>query len=44
LPLLLSVHTDEHAYCAVCRGNVLWEWSWMREQVEMAFSNVLGRG
>jgi len=43
LPLLLNVHPDERAYCAICHGNVLWEWSWMREQVEMAFSNVLGR-
>ena len=41
LPLLSSVHAAEPKYCAVCKGNVLWEWSWMREQVEVAFSNAL---
>ncbi|MGH7395041.1 MAG: ParB/RepB/Spo0J family partition protein [Candidatus Methylomirabilales bacterium] len=41
LPLLLTVRTTEPSYCAVCKGNVLWEWSWMREQVEVAFSSAL---
>jgi len=41
LPLLSSVRTTESSYCAVCKGNVLWEWSWMREQVEVAFSSAL---
>lgn len=41
LPLLWSVPTTEPSYCAVCKGNVLWEWSWMREQVEVAFSSAL---
>ena len=42
LPLLSSLHTAETSYCAVCKGDVLWEWSWMRDQVEMAFSSALG--
>ena len=25
----------ETSYCAVCNGDVLWEWAWIREQVEM---------
>ncbi len=41
LPLLPTVTATECSYCAVCRGNVLWEWSWMREQVEVAFSSAL---
>lgn len=41
LPLLTTVRTTEPSYCAVCKGNVLWEWSWMREQVEVAFSSAL---
>ena len=41
LPLLSTVRTTEPSYCAVCKGNVLWEWSWMREQVEVAFSSAL---
>ena len=41
LPLLSTVTTTECSYCAVCKGNVLWEWSWMREQVEVAFSSAL---
>jgi hypothetical protein len=41
LPLLSPVAATECAYCAVCRGNVLWEWSWMREQIEVAFSSAL---
>jgi hypothetical protein len=41
LPLLSTVTATECSYCAVCRGNVLWEWSWMREQVEVAFSGAL---
>ncbi len=41
LPLLSSVPAAEPSYCAVCKGNVLWEWSWMREQVEVAFSSAL---
>jgi hypothetical protein len=41
LPLLPSVHTPESTYCAVCKGDVLWEWSWMRDQLEMAFSSAL---
>ena len=40
LPLLLTGPTTEPSYCAVCKGNVLWEWSWMREQVEVAFSSA----
>ena len=41
LPLLTTIRTTEPSYCAVCMGNVLWEWSWMREQVEVAFSSAL---
>jgi hypothetical protein len=41
LPLLSTIRTTEPSYCAVCEGNVLWEWSWMREQVEVAFSSAL---
>lgn len=41
LPLLLNIPAGEASYCAVCKGNVLWEWSWMREQVEVAFSSAL---
>jgi hypothetical protein len=41
LPLLSTIRTTEPSYCAVCKGNVLWEWSWMREQVEVAFSSAL---
>jgi hypothetical protein len=41
LPLLTTVRATEPSYCAVCQGNVLWEWSWMREQVEVAFSSAL---
>ena len=41
LPLLSTGPTSEPCYCAVCKGNVLWEWSWMREQVEVAFSSAL---
>jgi hypothetical protein len=41
LPLLSTGRTTEPSYCAVCKGNVLWEWSWMREQVEVAFSSAL---
>jgi len=41
LPLLSTIPEAEPSYCAVCRGNVLWEWSWMREQVEVAFSSAL---
>ena len=41
LPLLSTVTPTGCSYCAVCKGNVLWEWSWMREQVELAFSSAL---
>jgi hypothetical protein len=41
LPLLTTIRAIEPSYCAVCQGNVLWEWSWMREQVEVAFSSAL---
>jgi len=41
LPLLSNIRAAVPSYCAVCKGNVLWEWSWMREQVEMAFSSAL---
>jgi hypothetical protein len=41
LPLLSTSRAAEPSYCAVCKGNVLWEWSWMREQVEVAFSSAL---
>ena len=41
LPLLTTIRAVEPSYCAVCKGNVLWEWSWMREQVEVAFSSAL---
>jgi len=41
LPLLSTIRTGDPSYCAVCKGNVLWEWSWMREQVEVAFSSAL---
>lgn len=41
LPLLATVTAGQTSYCAVCKGNVLWEWSWMREQVEVAFSSAL---
>lgn len=40
LPLLANVR-GEASYCAVCGGDVLWEWSWMREQLEVAFSSAL---
>ena len=39
LPLLSAVKGIETSYCAVCNGDVLWEWSWIREQVEIAFSS-----
>ena len=39
LPLLSAVKGIETWYCAVCNGDVLWEWSWIREQVEIAFSS-----
>ena len=39
LPLLSAVKRIETSYCAVCNGDVLWEWSWIREQVEIAFSS-----
>jgi hypothetical protein len=42
LPLLPGLHAGETSYCAVCKGDVLWEWSWMRDQVEMAFGSALG--
>lgn len=42
LPLLLNVNTDQWSYCAVCTGDVLWEWWAMREQVERAFSAAPG--
>jgi len=41
LPLLSTSRAAQPSYCAVCKGNVLWEWSWMREQVEVAFSSAL---
>lgn len=41
LPLLSTVRPEEPSYCAVCKGDVLWEWAWMREQVEVAFSSAL---
>jgi hypothetical protein len=41
LPLLSNLEAGEPAYCAVCNANVLWEWSWIREQVELAFSSAL---
>jgi hypothetical protein len=41
LPVLSGVGVAAPTYCAVCKGNVLWEWSWMREQLEMAFSSAL---
>jgi hypothetical protein len=40
LPLLSAVKGIETWYCAVCNGDVLWEWSWIREQVEIAFSSA----
>jgi ParB-like nuclease family protein len=40
LPLLSAVKGLETSYCAVCHGDVLWEWSWIREQVEIAFSSA----
>jgi hypothetical protein len=40
LPLLSAVKGMETWYCAVCHGDVLWEWAWIREQVEIAFSNT----
>lgn len=39
LPLLSAVKRGETSYCATCNGDVLWEWSWIREQVEIAFSS-----
>jgi len=39
LPLLSAVKGIETWYCAVCHGDVLWEWSWIREQVEVAFGS-----
>lgn len=42
LPFLLNVNTDQWSYCAVCTGDVLWEWWAMREQVERAFSPAHG--
>jgi hypothetical protein len=41
LPLLSTLTATECSYCPVCKGNVLWEWSWMREQLEIAFSSAL---
>lgn len=38
LPLLSAVKGT--SYCAVCKGDVLWEWSWIREQIEIAFGSV----
>jgi len=38
LPLLSAVKGA--AYCAVCKGDVLWEWSWIREQIEIAFGSA----
>ncbi len=42
LPLLLDLNTDRWSYCAVCSGDVLWEWWSMREQIEGAFGGALG--
>ena len=39
--LLANLAPGEPSSCAVCKGDVLWEWAWMREQVEMAFSSAL---
>jgi hypothetical protein len=41
LPLLSTLSPTECSYCAVCKGNVLWEWSWIQEQLEIAFSSAL---
>jgi hypothetical protein len=40
LPLLSAVKGVETSYCAVCNGDVLWEWAWIREQIELAFAGV----
>ena len=40
LPLFSAVKGIETWYCAVCNGDVRWEWSWIREQVEIAFSST----
>ena len=40
LPLLSAVKGIETSYCAVCIGDVLWEWSWIREQVEIAVASA----
>ena len=40
LPLLLNLHSNQWSYCAVCTGDVLWQWWGMREQVERAFSGA----
>jgi hypothetical protein len=40
LPLLSAVKGNGTSYCAVCTGDVLWEWAWIREQVEIAFSSA----
>jgi ParB-like nuclease domain len=42
LPLLLDLNTDLWSYCAVCSGDVLWEWWSMREQIERALGGALG--
>jgi hypothetical protein len=39
LPVLSAVKDIATSYCAVCHGDVLWEWSWIREQVEIAFGS-----
>ncbi|HEY7651941.1 MAG TPA: ParB N-terminal domain-containing protein [Methylomirabilota bacterium] len=44
LPLLLDLNTDQWSYCAVCSGDVLWEWWAMREQIERVFSGAPGAG
>lgn len=40
LPLLFAAKRTETPYCAVCNGDVLWEWTWIREQVELAFAGA----
>lgn len=40
LPLLSAAKRTETSYCAVCNGDVLWEWTWIREQVELAFAGA----
>jgi hypothetical protein len=44
LPMLSNLQAGASPYCAVCKGDVLWEWSWIREQVELAFGNALRPG